>query len=164
MLTDYLKKIVERENLNQTEAAHAFDDIMSGEATPAQIAAFITALRMKGETVDEIAGGAASMRRHAVFIDTGLISTVDTPCLVRSLERALPKSAEHNVLSHPQNDEIGQMVTVDVKWIGTRYCFELQLGRLDLGERQCATLGTVVPIQRRSTLTSREEQFIVPVA
>jgi anthranilate phosphoribosyltransferase len=78
MITDYLKKIVERQNLTQTESSGAFDDIMSGEATPAQIAAFITALRMKGESIDEIAGGAASMRRHAVFIDTGLLSTVDT--------------------------------------------------------------------------------------
>ena len=37
-----------------------------------------SALRMKGETVDEIAGGAASMRRHAVFIDTGGLPVVDT--------------------------------------------------------------------------------------
>jgi len=58
--------------------SEAFDVIMSGEATPAQIGAFIVALRMKGETVDEIAGGASSMRRHALFIDAGGLPVVDT--------------------------------------------------------------------------------------
>jgi len=51
---------------------------MNGEATTAQIAALITALRMKGETIDEIAGAAESMRRHAVFIDCAGLSVVDT--------------------------------------------------------------------------------------
>jgi anthranilate phosphoribosyltransferase len=74
----YLEKIIRRENLSQAEAAEAFDLIMSGQATPAQIGAFIVALRMKGETVDEIAGGASSMRRHAVFIDAGGAPVVDT--------------------------------------------------------------------------------------
>ncbi len=74
----YLSKLIEGRNLTQAETSEAFDVIMSGEATPAQIGAFITALRMKGETVDEIAGGAASMRRHAVFIDAGVLDVVDT--------------------------------------------------------------------------------------
>ena len=77
-MKQYLKKIMSGQNLTQPETAEAFDLLMSGEATPAQIGAFIVALRMKGETVDEIAGGAASMRRHAVFIDTGVLSVVDT--------------------------------------------------------------------------------------
>jgi anthranilate phosphoribosyltransferase len=51
---------------------------MSGQATPAQIAGIIVALRMKGETIDEIAGSAASMRRHAVLVDTGGRPVVDT--------------------------------------------------------------------------------------
>lgn len=74
----YLQKIIDRQNLTQAETSGAFDLIMSGQATPAQIGAFIATLRMKGECVDEIAGGAASMRRHAVFIDTGGLPVVDT--------------------------------------------------------------------------------------
>ena len=74
----YLEKIVEGVNLTQAETVEAFDLIMSGQATPAQIGAFIAALRTKGETVAEIAGGAASMRRHAVFVDSGGRPVVDT--------------------------------------------------------------------------------------
>ena len=78
MMKTYLKKISDGGNLTQSEMAAAFDMIMSGEATAAQIAGFVVALRMKGETVDEIAGGAESMRRHAVFIDCMGLSVVDT--------------------------------------------------------------------------------------
>lgn len=74
----YLQKILEKQNLTQAEMSEAFDLIMSGQATPAQVGGFIIALRMKGESVDEIAGGAASMRRHAVFIDAGGLPVVDT--------------------------------------------------------------------------------------
>lgn len=74
----FLDKLVTRRNLTQDETAQAFDSIMAGEATPAQVGAFLAALRTKGETVDELAGGAASMRRHAVFIDTGGLPVVDT--------------------------------------------------------------------------------------
>jgi anthranilate phosphoribosyltransferase len=77
-MREFLEKLVKRENLGQDEAARAFDCIMAGEATPAQIGAFIAMLRQKGETVDEIAGGASSMRRHAVFIDTAGANVVDT--------------------------------------------------------------------------------------
>ncbi len=74
----YLQKVIERQDLSQAEMTEAFDLIMSGEATPSQIAGLIVALRMKGETVDEIAGGAASMRQHAVFVDPGGLPVVDT--------------------------------------------------------------------------------------
>lgn len=77
-MKQYLQKVIEGKDLTQAETAEAFDLIMSGEATPAQIGAFIVALRMKGESVDEIAGGASSMRRHAVFIDVAGIPVVDT--------------------------------------------------------------------------------------
>ena len=50
------------ETLSRDEAREAFDIIMSGEATPAQIGAFLTGLRVRGETVDEIAGAVATMR------------------------------------------------------------------------------------------------------
>jgi anthranilate phosphoribosyltransferase len=74
----YLEKLTRRCNLTQSEAAEAFDLIMAGQATPAQIGAFLAALRTKGESVDELAGGAASMRRHAVRIDPGGRAVVDT--------------------------------------------------------------------------------------
>jgi len=61
-------KLVERKNLNETEATEAMKDIMSGEATSAQIGAFLTALRMKGETIEEITAFARVMREFAVKI------------------------------------------------------------------------------------------------
>jgi len=77
-MKSYLQKIMAKQNLTQGETSEAFDLIMSGQATPAQIGGFLVSLRMKGETVDEIAGGASSMRRHAVFIDCGGLNVVDT--------------------------------------------------------------------------------------
>ncbi len=77
-MKQFLQKVTAREDLSQSEMSEAFDLIMAGEATPAQIAGFIVALRMKGETVEEIAGGAESMRRHAVFIDCTGLPVVDT--------------------------------------------------------------------------------------
>jgi anthranilate phosphoribosyltransferase len=77
-MKEFLQKLTERRDLTQAEAALAFDRIMSGEATQAQIGGFLAALRTKGESVGEIAGGAFSMRKHAVRIDSGGLPTVDT--------------------------------------------------------------------------------------
>ncbi len=77
-MKEYLQAILERRDLSESESCAAFDRIMMGEATPAQIAGLLIGLRMKGESVDELAGGAASMRRHAVRIDTGGLPVVDT--------------------------------------------------------------------------------------
>ncbi len=60
--------ITHRRDLTEGEAGAAMADIMDGEATPAQIGAFVTALRMKGETVDEIAGMARVMRDRALHV------------------------------------------------------------------------------------------------
>ncbi len=66
-------------SLSEDEAAAVMRDIMSGEATPAQIGAFLVALRLKGETVDEITGMARVMREHALAVPTaGLSGLVDT--------------------------------------------------------------------------------------
>jgi anthranilate phosphoribosyltransferase len=54
------------------------DGIMEAELTHAQTAALLVALRMKGETIDEVSGAAASMRRHATFIDAGAERVIDT--------------------------------------------------------------------------------------
>lgn len=61
----YINKIARGENLESPEAEHAFQIIMNGGATPAQMAAFLVALRMKGESVVEIAAGARVMRLKA---------------------------------------------------------------------------------------------------
>jgi anthranilate phosphoribosyltransferase len=67
-------------HLSEDEAAAAMEEIMSGEATPAQLGAFLSALRMRGETVDEIAGMARVMRDRAlpVVCDGELIDTCGT--------------------------------------------------------------------------------------
>jgi anthranilate phosphoribosyltransferase len=65
MIQDAIKKAVGRQSLTEHEAWTAMGQIMDGEATPAQVAALITALRMKGETVEEIAGFARAMRERA---------------------------------------------------------------------------------------------------
>ncbi len=77
-MKQYLQKILDGTDLSQKEMGDAFDLIMSGEATPAQIGAFIVALRMKGESVEELAGAASSMRHHAVFVDPRGLKVVDT--------------------------------------------------------------------------------------
>jgi anthranilate phosphoribosyltransferase len=77
-MREAIKKLVERQNLTREEAALAMDTIMRGDATPSQIAAFITALRMKGETVEEITGCAEKMREHAINIFPHVKNLVDT--------------------------------------------------------------------------------------
>jgi anthranilate phosphoribosyltransferase len=71
MIKKAIAKVVERENLTESEMIEVMDQIMSGEATPAQTAAFITALRMKGETVAEITGAARVMRDRATCVRVG---------------------------------------------------------------------------------------------
>jgi anthranilate phosphoribosyltransferase len=67
-LKNYIGEVINSRDLTQDQARLAMDAIMDGEATPAQIGSYLTALRMKGETVDEIAGSAASMRQHVVSV------------------------------------------------------------------------------------------------
>ncbi|MBY0531168.1 MAG: anthranilate phosphoribosyltransferase [Xanthobacteraceae bacterium] len=66
--------------LSQEESAHAFDKMMSGEATPSQMGAFLMGLRVRGETVDEIAGAVATMRSKmtAVAAPASAIDVVGT--------------------------------------------------------------------------------------
>ncbi len=61
-----IAEVINGRDLTLAQAEAAMDVIMRGEATPAQIGSYLTALRMKGETVDEIAGSARSMRNHVV--------------------------------------------------------------------------------------------------
>src|ERR687887_524184 len=68
IITEAVRALVDRKDLSRIEAAAAMEAIMSGAATNAQIAAFLTALRMKGETVEELIGFAQVMRQKAVRI------------------------------------------------------------------------------------------------
>ncbi|HXH83747.1 MAG TPA: anthranilate phosphoribosyltransferase [Candidatus Tectomicrobia bacterium] len=70
IITEALRALVDRRDLTRIEAAAAMEAIMSGAATNAQIAAFLTALRMKGETVEELIGFAQVMRQKVVRIRT----------------------------------------------------------------------------------------------
>lgn len=78
MLKDAIGKVVARQGLSADEAAAALGEIMDGAATPALIAAFVTALRMKGETVEEITGCARAMRQRVVRVDAGPGTVLDT--------------------------------------------------------------------------------------
>lgn len=71
MIRKAIAKIVELVDLSEGEMIEVMNQIMSGECTPAQIGAFITALRMKGETVEEITGAARVMRERATPIRVG---------------------------------------------------------------------------------------------
>ncbi len=71
MIRKAISKLVELENLSEGEMIEVMGQIMSGEATPAQIGAFVTALRMKGESVEEITGAARVMRERATPIVVG---------------------------------------------------------------------------------------------
>jgi len=78
MIKEAIGKVVGGDNLNESEMMEAMDVIMGGKATPAQIGAFITALWIKGETVDEVAGAARIMRQRALMIDARSSVIVDT--------------------------------------------------------------------------------------
>ena len=75
-----LSKLALGQRLSEGEAALAFDRMMSGDATPAQMGGFLMALRVRGETVEEITGAARTMRAKALRIDAppGAIDTVGT--------------------------------------------------------------------------------------
>ncbi|MBI1317733.1 MAG: anthranilate phosphoribosyltransferase [Candidatus Hydrogenedens sp.] len=77
-LRDALDQLTRRHDLTQADAAAVLRIIMSGEATPAQTGALLAALRTKGETVDEIAGFAETMRAFATRVITRRTPLVDT--------------------------------------------------------------------------------------
>ena len=80
MIREAIAELVEGRDLSQESAAQVMNEIMEGEATPAQIGAFVTALRIKGETVAEITGMAQTMRANSLKVqaDVGGESLVDT--------------------------------------------------------------------------------------
>ena len=62
MIKEYISKLVQGEDLSFKESIDVMTQIMEGESTPAQLGSFLTALALKGETVDEVAGMASVMR------------------------------------------------------------------------------------------------------
>ena len=81
MIQDAIAKALDRNDLTRSEAFEVMNEIMSGQATQAQIAGFLIALRAKGETPEEIAGCAEAMRAHVVVVEpkrTDLVDVVGT--------------------------------------------------------------------------------------
>ena len=78
MLKKAISKLVEGKNLSEIEIVEALNCIMEGNATPAQIGSFITALRIKGETIEEITGCAKVMREKADRICPNVEYYIDT--------------------------------------------------------------------------------------
>lgn len=66
MIKEAILKLAKKENLSYEEAEKVMDEIMSGEATPVQMSAYLTALSLKGETIEEITASAAGMRAHCI--------------------------------------------------------------------------------------------------
>lgn len=76
-IKDAIRQVVDKADLSESEAWAAMGQVMDGQATPAQIAALVTALRMKGETVQEIAGFARAMRERAQRITPAADTLID---------------------------------------------------------------------------------------
>jgi anthranilate phosphoribosyltransferase len=79
VITDAIQKLIERQDLTAEEARSAMQDLMSGQASEAQIAGFLTALRMKGETAPELVAFASVMREKAEpFWESAVPAVLDT--------------------------------------------------------------------------------------
>ena len=78
MIREEIERVVKGNNLKEEAMMEVMEEIMSGTATPAQIASFITALRIKGETVEEVTGAARIMRQKATRLDARASIVVDT--------------------------------------------------------------------------------------
>lgn len=77
MIVSAIQAVVDGRSLPSEAAAKVMEAVLTGDVTPAQFGAFVTALRVKGETAEEVAGLAASMRRHATRVDLGGLDAVD---------------------------------------------------------------------------------------
>src|SRR5438132_4998049 len=73
-----MTRVLDGHDLSRDEAREAMAEIMAGDATPAQIAGFLVALRAKGETAEEIAGCAEAMRAHVLAVRPRREDLVDT--------------------------------------------------------------------------------------
>ena len=78
MIKEAIARLLERKSLSAEEAEGVMGEIMHGDATPAQIAGYLIALRTKGETVEEIVGSARAMKAHAIRVEVAREGLVDT--------------------------------------------------------------------------------------
>ena len=80
MIRESIIKLSKKQNLSYEEAEAVMDEIMSGKATPVQMAAYLTALALKGETIEEITASAAGMRAHCIKLlhDMDVLEIVGT--------------------------------------------------------------------------------------
>lgn len=78
MIKEAIEKAITLQNFSESEMAEVMEEIMEGKATPAQISALLTGLRIKGEIIAELTGAARVMRKHAVFIDAASNNILDT--------------------------------------------------------------------------------------
>ena len=80
MIKEAIIKLSKKQDLTYTEAENVMDEIMSGQATPVQMSAYLTALSLKGETIDEITASAAGMRAHCIKLlhDMDVLEIVGT--------------------------------------------------------------------------------------
>ncbi len=78
MIRESIAKLIEGHDLSRVESEGVMNEIMEGAATLAQMAAFLTALRAKGETVEEITGCASAMRDKAIAVKPQRVDLVDT--------------------------------------------------------------------------------------
>ena len=93
MIMEAIGKLVDGRALAPDEAASVMNEIMDGEATPAQLASFVTALRMKGETPAEIAALAGVMRERClrVEVEGPLLDTCGTGATVQAHSTSPPR-------------------------------------------------------------------------
>jgi len=77
-IIEYIEPLLKGENLSYDKATELLDVVFDGEVPAPQVAAFLTAMRVKGETADEIAGLARSLRSHAVAVNVDVETLVDT--------------------------------------------------------------------------------------
>src|SRR5678815_804493 len=80
MITDAIQKLIERQDLTIAEACSVMEEIMTGQATDAQVAGLLVALRMKGETAQELIGFARVMQEKAEPLWNGDIPIVLDNC------------------------------------------------------------------------------------
>lgn len=78
MIQDSIKQLISKKSLTKTQAQHVMNEIMSGEVTGSQFGAFVTSLMLKGETANEVAGLATSMREHSLKVSVNEKIILDT--------------------------------------------------------------------------------------
>lgn len=141
-----LSSLLAGEDLERSAASWAMTQIMAGDATPAQIGAFMLALRSKGETVAELAGLVDVMLKNAVLLETGndavdivgtggdLVGTVN----ISSMASILTSAAGYPVLKHGSRSASGKT--------GSSEMLEVLGIRLDLSPQQVAEVFSKVGI------------------